>query len=112
MKTESKNSPFAKILDAWPEARLREVMERAGPGDVKRALGREQPLPEDLAALLSPAAAPFLEDMARRPTASRGAYSDGPSGCTSPFICPISAPPTAPTAVSRCTPEAREKGAP
>ena len=65
MKTASKNSPFAKILDAWPEARLREVVERAGAGDVRRALGRELLHPEDLAALLSPAAAPFLEDMAQ-----------------------------------------------
>jgi 2-iminoacetate synthase len=59
------NSPFAKILAAWPEARLRELMERAGPADVQRALRREQLFPEDLAALLSPAAAPFLEDMAQ-----------------------------------------------
>ena len=44
---------------------MREIMERAGPEDVKRALRREQPFPEDLAALLSPAAAPFLEDMAQ-----------------------------------------------
>lgn len=60
-----KNSTFAKILDAWPEARLREVMERVGPEDVKRALRREQLFPEDLAVLLSPAAVPFLEDMAQ-----------------------------------------------
>lgn len=33
--------------------------------DVKRALGRENRTPEDFAALLSPAALPFLEDMAR-----------------------------------------------
>ena len=65
MKTASKNSPFAKILDAWPEARLRELMARAGPGDVQRALGRESLHPEDLAALLSPAAAPFLEEIAQ-----------------------------------------------
>ena len=65
MQTASKNSAFAKILDAWPEARLREAIDRAGPGDVRRALGRELLHPEDLAALLSPAAAPFLEDMAQ-----------------------------------------------
>jgi 2-iminoacetate synthase len=40
-------------------------MDRAGPDDVKRALRREQLFPEDLAALLSPAAAPFLEEMAQ-----------------------------------------------
>ncbi|MFA4903659.1 MAG: 2-iminoacetate synthase ThiH [Desulfobaccales bacterium] len=65
MQIASKTSPFGKILDDWPEARLREVMDRAGPGDVKRALGREQLFPEDLAALLSPAAVPFLEDLAQ-----------------------------------------------
>ncbi len=64
MKTASKNSPFAKILAAWPEERLRELMARAGPGDVRRALGREQLFPEDLAALLSPQAVPHLEEMA------------------------------------------------
>ena len=41
MKTISNHSAFTKILDSWPEARLRELMERAGPGDVKRALTRE-----------------------------------------------------------------------
>jgi 2-iminoacetate synthase len=65
MKTEQKNYSFAQILEAWPETRLRELIDRAGPEDVRRALGREQPFPEDLAALLSPAAAPHLEEMAR-----------------------------------------------
>lgn len=66
MKTTAKNSPIAHILDAWPEARLRELISRAGPEEVKRALGREQPASEDLAALLSPRAAPLLEDMAEK----------------------------------------------
>ena len=65
MKTESKKSGIANALEAWPEARLREAIDRAGPEDVKRALRRVQLFPEDLAALLSPAAAPFLEDMAQ-----------------------------------------------
>ncbi|MDP3183377.1 MAG: 2-iminoacetate synthase ThiH [Desulfobaccales bacterium] len=64
MEKASKNSPFAEILAAWPEARLREVMARAGLEDVRRALGREQLFPEDLAALLSPEAVPRLEEMA------------------------------------------------
>src|SRR5574340_1662760 len=64
MKEQSKNSAFAQILAAWPEARLRELIAQAGPADVKRALGRAQLYPEDLAALLSPAAVPFLEDVA------------------------------------------------
>ncbi|MCX5890369.1 MAG: 2-iminoacetate synthase ThiH [Deltaproteobacteria bacterium] len=62
---KSKPSPFAKILDSWPEARLRQAIDRAGPADIRRALRREQLFPEDLAALLSPAALPFLEDLAQ-----------------------------------------------
>jgi 2-iminoacetate synthase len=65
MKTASKNSPFAEILAAWPEERLRELIVRAGPEDVRRALRREQLFPEDLAAILSPQAVPHLEEMAR-----------------------------------------------
>jgi 2-iminoacetate synthase len=65
MQTASKNYPFTQILDAWPEARLREAIDRAGAGEVRRALRREFLQPEDLAALLSPAAAPFLEDLAQ-----------------------------------------------
>jgi 2-iminoacetate synthase len=65
MKTAAKPSAIAQILDAWPEARLRELIDGAGPADVKRALRREPLHPEDLAALLSPAAAPFLEDLAQ-----------------------------------------------
>jgi len=65
MEKSAKNPPLAEILATWPEARLRELMARAGAEDVKRALRREQLFPEDLAALLSPQAAPFLEDMAQ-----------------------------------------------
>ena len=62
---KSKHSLCTKILDSWPEERLRGLIAEAGPEEVQRALGREFLQPEDLAALLSPAAAPFLEDMAR-----------------------------------------------
>ncbi len=65
MKTSSKHSPFTKTLDAWPEARIRELIAGATAGDVTRALGREVLHPEDLAALLSPRAAGRLEEMAR-----------------------------------------------
>jgi len=65
MKTDPKKSPFTEILDSWPEERIREIITRAAPADVERALGREGLQPEDVAALLSPAAGPFLEDMAR-----------------------------------------------
>ena len=64
MKTPSKPSPFTKLLDSWPEARIRELIAGATAGDVTRALGRELLHPEDLAALLSPRAAGRLEEMA------------------------------------------------
>jgi 2-iminoacetate synthase len=63
MKT-LKNYPFTKTLASWPEARLRDLITGATEGDVTRALGREVLHPEDLAALLSPAAASRLEEMA------------------------------------------------
>lgn len=59
------NSPFRTILDSWPEARLRDLIAGVTNNDITRALRREQPHPEDLAALLSPQALPRLEDMAR-----------------------------------------------
>jgi 2-iminoacetate synthase len=65
MAKASTNSPFAGILAAWPEERLRHAIAAAGPIDVSRALEREQVNPEDLAALLSPHAASHLEEMAR-----------------------------------------------
>ncbi len=58
------HSPFIKILNSWPEARIRELIAGATAGDVSRALGRELLHPEDLAALLSPKAASRLEEMA------------------------------------------------
>jgi 2-iminoacetate synthase len=64
MRIKSKPSPFTKILDAWPEDRIRDLMAGATDGDVTRALSREVLHPEDLAALLSPAAAGRLEEMA------------------------------------------------
>lgn len=56
---------FAKELASWPEERLRQLINSATLTDVSRALAREQHFPEDLAALLSPAAASRLEDMAQ-----------------------------------------------
>jgi 2-iminoacetate synthase len=55
---------FLKELEAWPPERVREIIGRATPHDVSRALSREICYPEDLAALLSPHAVPRLEDMA------------------------------------------------
>lgn len=65
MKKVSKISSFTKILNSWPEARIRALIAGATAGDVTRALGREFLHPEDLAALLSPQAAGRLEEMAR-----------------------------------------------
>lgn len=65
METASKHSPFTEILDAWPEERIRELIAGATSGDVSRALTRELLHPEDLAAVLSPQAVPYLEDMAQ-----------------------------------------------
>jgi len=56
---------FFKELEAWPQERIRELMMRATPQDVTRALERDRCSPEDLAALLSPQAASRLEEMAR-----------------------------------------------
>ena len=64
MQKPSNHSPFTKILDSWPEARIRDLIAGATARDVSRALGREVLQPEDLAALLSPAAAGRLEEMA------------------------------------------------
>jgi 2-iminoacetate synthase len=65
MKTASKPSPFTKTLDSWPEARIRGLITKATDADVTRALRRDILQAEDLAALLSPAAALRLEEMAR-----------------------------------------------
>lgn len=56
---------FKAELDAWPAGRICELIEQAGPGDVDRALAREDRTPADLAALLSPHAIPRLETIAR-----------------------------------------------
>jgi 2-iminoacetate synthase len=55
---------FLHELEMWPPERLLELIGRATPEDVSRALNREVCFPEDLAALLSPQAIPRLEDMA------------------------------------------------
>ncbi len=56
---------FLDTLNHWPEDRVRDTIDRAGPDDVARALARDERSPEDLAALLSPRARPYLEQMAR-----------------------------------------------
>jgi 2-iminoacetate synthase len=56
---------FLEVLDSWPEDRVRDLVFRATAEDVKRALHSEDLSPRDFAALLSPAAAASLEEMAR-----------------------------------------------
>jgi 2-iminoacetate synthase len=55
---------FLTELEAWPPEYVLELIDRATPEHVSRALKREVCHPEDLAALLSPHAVPRLEDMA------------------------------------------------
>lgn len=52
-------------IAAWPEERLRALYADAGPAQVEAALARGRRSLADLAALLSPAARPYLEAMAR-----------------------------------------------
>lgn len=58
-------SPFQKILDAWPEDRVRAAIAAATPADVERALRNTERTERDLAALLSPWAQGRLEALAR-----------------------------------------------
>jgi 2-iminoacetate synthase len=55
---------FSGALATWPEDRIRPMIDCATRDDVQRALAAEQRSPGDLAALLSPAALPLLEDIA------------------------------------------------
>ncbi|MGN1381649.1 MAG: 2-iminoacetate synthase ThiH [Eubacterium sp.] len=54
------------ILDDVLEARKNYDYDKYTAGDVRRALDKNSCSPEDLAALLSPAALPFLEEMAEK----------------------------------------------
>ena len=56
---------FSEQLNLWPETRVRELIIKATPDDVKRAIHCERLSPRDLAVLLSPQAASTLEDMAQ-----------------------------------------------
>lgn len=55
----------SREIGQWPPERVRELIASATPAAVERALDREDRTPTDLAALLSPAARPYLEPMAR-----------------------------------------------
>ena len=61
------DAEFATVLQSWPATRVRELLDRADTGAVERALAASGPFSEaGLAALLSPAAAAYLEPLARR----------------------------------------------
>ena len=57
---------FAAALEEWPRERRDALMARATPDRVRDALEREHLRPGDFLLLLTPAARPFLEAMARR----------------------------------------------
>ena len=57
---------FAELLQEWPRERRQELAQKASEGQVLAALGRERLTLEDFLVLLTPAAAPHLESMARR----------------------------------------------
>ena len=58
-------SHFKDILEHWPPERVQELIGSRSEADIKHALNAAgRMVPENLAALLSPAADPFLEQMA------------------------------------------------
>ncbi len=57
---------FRSELYLWPADKVRDLVMRRTPADVERALAANRRSVADLAALLSPAAEPALEDMARQ----------------------------------------------
>ena len=61
---------FADLIDRWDWDATRRMIMASGPSDVRRVLAKaeraSEPLsPEEFGILISPAAAPFIEDMAR-----------------------------------------------
>ena len=71
--------------------------------DVKQALLQEHLTPEAFAALLAPAAAPFLEQLAQRAQQKHVNISVMPSICSPRFISPTTAKITASTAALTAT---------
>ncbi len=83
----------------WDDIRLRINSKTAA--DVERALAAKQLTRDDMMALLSPAAADYLEPLAQRAQRSPGNASATPSAFTYRCICPTCAPTTVPTAASQ-----------
>lgn len=57
---------FKNTIAEWPEERLRALCDQATAADVEGAIARDELDYADLAALLSPAARPYLEPMAQK----------------------------------------------
>lgn len=83
----------------WDDIRLRINGKTAA--DVERALAAKQLTRDDMMALLSPAAAGYLEPLAQRAQRLPVSASAIPSASTCRCISPTCAPTTAPTAASR-----------
>ena len=68
---------FPTVFDRYEWSKVKESIYDKKPADVERALARDARDLEDFKALISPAAAPYLEEMAQisHPGASRVAYS-------------------------------------
>lgn len=83
----------------WDDIRLRINSKTAA--DVERALAAKQLTRDDMMALLSPAAANYLEPLAQRAQRLTRSASAIPSASTCRCISPTCALTTAPTAASR-----------
>lgn len=57
---------FKPLIEQWPDHRLKPLYREATTADVERALSKDDLDITDFAALLSPAARPFLEPMAQK----------------------------------------------
>lgn len=55
---------FLEHLEEWPDARIADLIGRSGPHDVAAAIAKPERGTRELAALLSPAARPHLEELA------------------------------------------------
>ena len=62
----ARETAFAEVLAEWPVERVRELIYSRNSDHVRRAMRAKRFAPADLAALLAPAAADFLEPVARQ----------------------------------------------
>lgn len=100
--------PGMEQLQSEVREKVISQMESYGPSaytavDVRRALCHERVTVEDLKALLSPAAEPFLEELAQRPGQLPAGILATRCICSHPCIWPTTAKTTASTAASTAT---------